>query len=45
MFLILRNYYTKTSAIEIFTYDPYKSYYFNFKDEFESKKKVNQKIY
>ena len=39
MFLILRNYYTKTSAIEIFTYDPYKSYYFNFKDEFESKKK------
>ena len=43
MFLILRNYYTKTSAIEIFTYDPYKSYYFNFKDEFESKKKSKSK--
>ena len=31
-FLIIRNYYRKTSAIEIFTYKSNKSYYFNFKD-------------
>ena len=32
IFAIIRNYYKKTSAIEIFTYKPYKSYYFNFHD-------------
>ena len=32
MFAIVRNYCRKSSGIEIFTYKPYKSYYFNFKD-------------
>ena len=31
LFMIIRNYYNKTSGVEIFTYNPYKSYYFNFK--------------
>ena len=31
-FLIIRNYYRRTSAIEIFTYKRNKSYYFNFKE-------------
>ena len=30
--MLIRNYYRKTSAIEIFTYKSNKSYYFNFKD-------------
>ena len=29
-FILIRNYYRRTSAIEIFTYNPNKSYYFNF---------------
>ena len=29
-FLLIRNYYRRTSAIEIFTYNSNKSYYFNF---------------
>ena len=41
MFLIERSYYMKTSAIEIFTYEPYKSYYFNFKDKFKFDKIEN----
>jgi len=31
-FMLIRNYYRKTSAIEIFTYKSNKSYYFNFKE-------------
>ena len=31
-FLLIRNYYRRTSAIEIFTYKSNKSYYFNFKE-------------
>ena len=31
-FLLIRNYYRKTSAIEIFTYKSNKSYYFNFEN-------------
>ena len=31
-FMLIRNYYRMTSAIEIFTYKSNKSYYFNFKD-------------
>ena len=31
LFMLIRTYYDKTSGIEIFTYNPYKSYYFNFK--------------
>ena len=32
MFAIVRIYNRKTSGLEIFTYKPYKSYYFNFKE-------------
>ena len=42
MFLIIRNYYAKTSAIEIFTYNPYKSYYFNFENLIKTKNKLFQ---
>ena len=31
-FILIRNYYRRTSAIEIFTYKSNKSYYFNFKE-------------
>ena len=31
-FILIRNYYKRTSAIEIFTYKSNKSYYFNFKN-------------
>ena len=31
-FMLIRNYYKRTSAIEIFTYKSNKSYYFNFKN-------------
>ena len=31
-FILIRNYYRRTSAIEIFTYKSNKSYYFNFKN-------------
>ena len=31
-FMLIRNYYRRTSAIEIFTYKSNKSYYFNFKE-------------
>ena len=34
-FLIIRNYYRRTSAIEIFTYKSNKSYYFNFKESID----------
>jgi len=33
-FILIRNYYRRTSAIEIFTFKSNKSYYFNFKTSF-----------
>ena len=35
-FILIRNYYRRTSAMEIFTYNPNKSYYFNFNKIFDS---------
>ena len=40
-FILIRNYYRKTSALEIFTYKPNKSYYFNFKENIVFKKYDN----
>ncbi len=34
-FILIRNYYRKNSAIEIFTYKSNKSYYFNFNNVFK----------
>ena len=34
-FMLIRNYYKRTSAIEIFTYKSNKSYYFNFKNNID----------
>ena len=36
-FMLIRNYYRKTSALEIFTYKPNKSYYFNFRENIDYK--------
>ena len=41
--VLLRNYYRRTSAIEIFTYKSNKSYYFNFIDTFNSNNIENEK--
>ena len=43
MFIIERSYFMKKSAIEIFTYDPYKSYYFNFIDKCDIDKYAKSK--
>ena len=40
-FLLVRNYFRKTSAIEIFTYKSNKSYYFNFLENINLKDKTN----
>ena len=34
-FILIRNYYRRTSAMEIFTYKSNKSYYFNFKNDID----------
>ena len=44
MFAIVRNYCRKTSGIEIFTYKPYKSYFFNFKDIIDINDIKNEEI-
>ena len=41
-FILIRNYYMATTAIEIFTYKPNKSYYFNFKDIIDLNNKNNK---
>ena len=50
-FILIRNYYRKTSGLEIFTYKNNKSYYFNFQEkivynvpEKNSKNKINKNI-
>ena len=37
-FILIRNYYRKSSALEIFTYKSNKSYYFNFNETIDLKK-------
>ena len=37
-FILIRNYYRRTSALEIFTYKSNKSYYFNFGETIDLKK-------
>ena len=43
-FILIRNYYRRTSAIEIFTFKSNKSYYFNFKTSFNLKNFNNNLI-
>ena len=43
-FILIRNYYRRTSAIEIFTYKSNKSYYFNFKDIIDLSNLTNNSI-
>ena len=45
LFMLVRYYHRKKSGLEIFTFNPYKSYYFNFKDIIDINKNIILKAF